>query len=207
MVGDFEKTGTFPSVAIGTQIWSTTNLDVTTYRDGTPIPQVTDPTQWQNLTTGAWCYYNNDPANGIIYGKLYNWYAVAGIHDNDPSTPNKILAPTGWHVPSDTEWSTLTTFLGGNTVAGGKMKSIGTSLWQSPNTAATNSSGFTGFPGGYRSNDGIFNDFMINGNWWSSSEGNIPNISWTRYLHYNDSFAGFVTFNKIGGFSVRLVKD
>ena len=85
-------------VTIGTQIWQSTNLDVTTYRDGTPIPQVTDPTQWANLTTGAWCYYNNDPANGTIYGKLYNWYAVAGIHDTDPSTPNKILAPQGWHV-------------------------------------------------------------------------------------------------------------
>jgi uncharacterized protein (TIGR02145 family) len=207
MVGDFDKTGIFPSVTIGTQIWSTTNLDVTTYRDGTPIPQVTDPTAWANLTTGAWCYYNNDPANGAIYGKLYNWYAVAGIHDTDPNTPNKILAPTGWHIPSDIEWTTLTNFLGGNAVAGGKMKSIGTSLWESPNTGATNQSGFTGFPGGYRSYDGIFNDFMINGNWWSSSEGSSSNVAWTRYLHYNDTFAGFVTFNKIGGFSVRCLKD
>jgi hypothetical protein len=113
-----------PNVTIGTQIWSSTNLDLTTYRDGTPIPQVTDPTQWTNLTTGAWCYYNNDPANGAIYGKLYNWYAVVGIHDNDPNTPNKILAPTGWHVPTDTEWTTLTTFLGGESIAGGKIQAL-----------------------------------------------------------------------------------
>jgi hypothetical protein len=92
------------NVTIGTQIWSTSNLDVTSYRDGTPIPQVSDPSLWGNLTTGAWCYYNNDPTTGTTYGKIYNWYAVAGIHDNDPNTPNKSLAPTGWHVPSDTEW-------------------------------------------------------------------------------------------------------
>jgi uncharacterized protein (TIGR02145 family) len=207
MVGDFEKTGIIPSVAIGSQIWSTTNLDVTSYRDGTPIPQVTDPSAWANLTTGAWCYYNNNSANGTTYGKLYNWYAVAGIHDNDPSTPNKFLAPTGWHVPSDAEWAVLIDYLGGESVAGGKMKETGTTHWQSPNTGATNQSGFTGLPGGYRSYDGIFNDVMINGNWWSSSEGSSSNVAWTRYLHYNDTFAGFVTFNKIGGFSVRLVKD
>jgi hypothetical protein len=88
-------------VIIGSQTWSKFNLDVTTYSDGTPIPQVSNPSEWSNLTTGAWCYYNNDPANGLIYGKLYNWYAVAGIHDNDPNTPNKTLAPSGWRIPSN----------------------------------------------------------------------------------------------------------
>jgi uncharacterized protein (TIGR02145 family) len=195
-----------PNVTIGTQIWSSTNLDVTTYRDGTPIPQVTDPTAWVNLTTGAWCYYNNDPANGAIYGKLYNWYAVAGIHDNDPNTPNKILAPQGWHVPSDAEWTTLTTFLGGESVAGGKMKSTGTSLWQSPNTAATNESGFTGLPAGYRSFSGTFNDFGNNGIWWSSSEFNTTN-SWGRFLFYDGGNA--FRYNSIFrfGFSVRCLRD
>ena len=151
-----------PNVTIGTQIWASTNLDVTTYRDGTPIPQVTDPTQWGNLTTGAWCYYNNDSTTGATYGKIYNWYAVAGIHDNDPNTPNKILAPTGWHIPSDTEWNSIINFLdpnanGGLTVpnvAGSAMKETGTTHWFSPNTGATNSSGFTGLPGGYRFFDG-----------------------------------------------------
>jgi uncharacterized protein (TIGR02145 family) len=160
-------TAPIPNVTIGSQVWSSTNLDVTTYRDGTPIPQVTDPTQWAGLTTGAWCYYANNSTNGTTFGKLYNWYAVAGIHDTDPNTPNKILAPTGWHVPSDAEWTSLITFLGGSSVAGGKMKSTNT-LWQSPNTGANNESGFTGIPGGLRYYlDGVYFDLGGAGNWWS----------------------------------------
>ncbi len=159
-------------VVIGTQVWKTRNLDVTTYRNGDPIPQVTDPTQWINLTTGAWCYYENNTANGTVYGKLYNWYAV-----ND----SRGLAPTGYHVPSDAEWTTLTTFLGGEGVAGGKMKSTDTSLWQSPNTSATNESGFTGLPGGCRSDDGAFDDVGDGGDWWSSSENGTAS-AWFRSL-------------------------
>jgi uncharacterized protein (TIGR02145 family) len=196
-----------PNVTIGTQIWSSTNLDVTTYRDGTPIPQVTDPTAWAGLTTGAWCYYNNTTANGITYGKLYNWYAVAGIHDTDPSTPNKILAPQGWHVPSDAEWTTLTDFLGGGQVAGGKMKSTGTSLWSSPNTAATNESGFSGLPGGCRGNLGSFNFFGGYGFWWSSSESSTAD-AWYRYLYYSAGLAVRDDGNNKGsGFSVRCLRD
>jgi uncharacterized protein (TIGR02145 family) len=191
---------------IGLQDWATINLNVTTYRDGTPIPQVTDPTQWANLTTGAWCYYNNDPVNGAIFGKLYNWYAVAGIHDNDPNTPNKILAPTGWHIPSDTEWTTLTTFLGGELVAGGKMKSTGTSLWLSPNLGATNLSGFTGLPGGCRPPSGIFDNIGYDGFWWSSSEfGNLD--AWYVKLGYSDTNANKLNYNKKDGFSVRCIRD
>jgi uncharacterized protein (TIGR02145 family) len=195
-----------PNVTIGTQVWQSTNLDVTTYRDGTPIPQVTDPTAWANLTTGAWCYYNNDLANGAIYGKLYNWYAVAGIHDNDPNTPNKILAPQGWHIPTDAEWTTLTTFLGGESVAGGKMKATGTSLWQSPNTDATNSSGFSGLPAGCCSNGGTFYDIGTNGIWWSSSEFN-SSIAWYRNLYYNGGLANRLNYSKKNGFSVRCLRD
>jgi uncharacterized protein (TIGR02145 family) len=197
-----------PNVTIGTQIWCSTNLDVTTYRDGTPIPQVTDPTEWANLTTGAWCYYNNEPDNGDIYGKLYNWYAVAGIHDTDSSTPNKILAPLGWHIPTDAELTTLTNFLGGQNVAGGKMKSTGTSLWQSPNTAATNESGFSGLPGGYRNDDGSFSFSSIGyyGDWWSSSEFNTA-IAWDRDLVYDAGNAGRYGSNKRYGFSVRCLRD
>jgi uncharacterized protein (TIGR02145 family) len=205
MVGDFEKTGIFPSVTIGTQIWSNTNLDVTTYRDGTPIPQVTDPTAWENLTTGAWCYYIS--ANFTAYGKLYNWYAVAGIHDNDPNTPNKILAPTGWHIPTDTEWTTLTTFLGGEQVAGGKMKATST-LWQSPNLGATNESGFTALPGGYRHFGQGFLEINTSGNWWSSSEINTTNAAWSRSLFNNTGNAYRLDSGyKKNGYSVRLVKD
>jgi uncharacterized protein (TIGR02145 family) len=195
-----------PNVTIGTQIWSSTNLDVTTYRDGTPIPQVTDPTAWAGLTTGAWCYYNNDTVNGTTYGKLYNWYAVAGIHDTDPSTPNKILAPQGWHVPSDAEWTTLTTFLGGESVAGGKMKSTGTSLWLSPNTAATNESGFTGLPGGVRNYDGAFYNVGYDGLWWGSSEFLTTN-AWSRGLNYDYGTVGLYYSNKTVGFSVRCLRD
>jgi uncharacterized protein (TIGR02145 family) len=190
---------------IGTQIWSTNNLDVSTYRDGTPIPQVTDPTQWQNLTTGAWCYYNNDPANGAIYGKLYNWYAAAGIHDNDPNTPNKILAPVGWHVPSDAEWTTLTNFLGGSTLAGGKMKAVGTSLWQSPNTGATNESGFTGLPGGFLINAGNFGNIGQDAYWWSSTENG--NSAFLRNINFNFSNVNRYTNVKNYVFSVRCIKD
>jgi uncharacterized protein (TIGR02145 family) len=212
-----------PSITIGTQIWSSTNLDVTTYRDGTPIPQVTDPTQWANLTTGAWCYYNNDPANGTIYGKLYNWYAVAGIHDTDPSTPNKILAPQGWHIPTDAEWSILINHLdpnadGGNNYtnfAGGKMKSTGTiqasnGLWQTPNTLATNESGFTGLPAGYRfiSTSAPFETLGTYSFWWSlSGEGADIADVWYRGLYYGSGLASRGSLNKRHGFSVRCLRD
>jgi uncharacterized protein (TIGR02145 family) len=191
---------------IGTQIWSVTNLDVTTYRDGTPIPQVTDPNAWANLTTGAWCYFNNDSANGTIYGKLYNWYAVAGIHDNDPNTPNKVLAPTGWHIPTDSEWTTLTDFLGGMSIAGGKMKSTGTSLWQSPNTGATNESGFTSLPGGGRNINGPFLGIGLDSFFWSASEINSTN-AFFHYLNYSLVNIQKISTDKQDGFSVRCVMD
>jgi uncharacterized protein (TIGR02145 family) len=194
------------NVTIGTQIWQNTNLDVTTYRNGDPIPQVSDPTAWAGLTTGAWCYYNNNSTYGTTYGKLYNWYAVAGIHDNDPNTPNKKLAPTGYHVPSDAEWSTLTTFLGGENVAGGKMKETGTAHWNSPNTDATNSSGFTGLPGGYRIGNGSFFNIGNYGFWWSSSEYGTPS-AWYRYLYYDSGNANRLNTIKKNGFSVRCLRD
>lgn len=203
-----------PSITICNQVWSTKNLDVITYSDGTSIPQVTDPTEWASLTTGAWCYYDNDPANRTTYGKLYNWYAVVGIHDaaslNDPSL-RKQLAPYGWHVPSDAEWTQLTDCLGGEAIAGGKMKSIGnsqagTGLWQQPNTAATNESGFTGLPGGYRRFNGPFNYFGYYAIWWSSSEDTTTN-AWYRYLNCNEGNVGRSNLYKKNGFSVRCLRD
>jgi uncharacterized protein (TIGR02145 family) len=150
-----------PSVTIGTQVWTDKNLDVTSYRNGDVIPQVTDATEWAGLTTGAWCYYNNDPLNGAIYGKLYNWYAV-----NDP----RGLAPQGWHIPTDAEWKTLSTLLGGDAVAGGKMKTKGTNSWTSPNTSATNESGFAGLPGGVRNHVGNFSSFGHMGFLWCATQ-------------------------------------
>jgi uncharacterized protein (TIGR02145 family) len=207
----FSTVAAIPTITNGTQYWQTTNLDVTTYRDGTPIPQVTDPIAWGALTTGAWCYYNNTTANGTTYGKLYNWYAVAGIHDNDPNTPNKILAPSGWHIPTDAEWTTLITYLGGQSVAGGKMKSTGTSLWSAPNTEATNSSSFNGFPGGCRYEYGAFLDIGTDGLWWSLSEfdTSLEDLGPAYYRGLNNSNGGINRnyYNKQGGFSVRCVRD
>ncbi len=188
-------TVSYPSVLIGTQYWMDKNLELTTYRNGDLIPYVTDPTAWASLTTGAWCYYGNDPSSG--YGKLYNWYAV-----ND----SRGLAPQGWHIPTDAEWTTLSTLLGGTSAAGGKMKTTGTTRWTSPNTGATNESGFAGLPGGNRTNNGTFYDIGDYGNWWSSTEHNTDN-AWFRYLDYG---IGIVyPFNTIKGygFSVRCLRD
>ena len=186
-----------PTIVIGTQQWMRENLDVLTYRNGDIIPQVTDPTAWAALTTGAWCYYNNDVANGAIYGKLYNWYAV-----NDP----RGLAPTGWHVPTDDEWTTLSTTLGGDAVAGGKMKVAGTTRWTTPNTGATNESGFAGLPGGNRYNNGAFYNVGSTGSWWSSTEGSTTN-AWSRFLFYDGVNIDRNNMNKKFGFSVRCLRD
>ena len=187
------------------QTWQASNLDVTTYRDGTPIPQVSNPSDWAGLTTGAWCYYNNDPANGAIYGKLYNWYAVVGIHDNDPNTPNKILAPTGYHIPNQQDWNNLADNFGGATVAGGKMKEVGTVHWASPNTNATNESGFTGLPGGMLYNGQFFNIEKV-GNWWSSD---AYNASYSKFRQLNFDSGVLINTNtaNISGFSVRCIQD
>jgi uncharacterized protein (TIGR02145 family) len=214
---------TYQSVTNCGQTWTKQNLNVSKYNDGTPIPQVTDPTAWTNLTTGAWCYYENNTAKGTTYGKIYNWYAVAGIYDAaslaNPALRKK-LAPTGWHVPSDVEWSSLINCLdpnadGGNNtnnVAGGKMKATGTiqagtGLWQDPNTAATNESGFSGLPAGYRFSYGSFGFIGSFVNWWSSSEMSDPANAWSRYLYSSSGSATRNYYSKSDGFSVRCIKD
>jgi uncharacterized protein (TIGR02145 family) len=186
-----------PTVVIGTQNWMEKNLDVMTYRNGDVIPQVTDATEWAGLTTGAWCWYNNDPLNGAIYGKLYNWYAVT-----DP----RGLAPQGWHIATDAEWTTLGTLLGGNSVAGGKMKTTGTTRWTSPNTSATNESGFAGLPGGFRYYSGTFYDVGGYGYWWSATQNNSA-LAWSRRLNYNDGNPDRLGLDKKNGFSVRCLRD
>lgn len=180
-------------IRIGGQVWMKKNLNVSRYRNGDLIPQVSDPTQWRNLTTGAWCYFANNTANGTIYGKLYNWFAV-----NDP----RGLAPVGYHVPSNAEWTTLISFLGSD--AGGKMKA--TTLWDSPNTGATNSSGFTGLPGGFRDQYGSFYDVGRFGDWSSSSEISITE-AWGRSLYYGGSGVGTSYYRKNFGQSVRCLRD
>ena len=198
MIGGIACLGYIPSITICNQVWMQKNLDVSTYRNGDPIPQVTDASLWANLTTGAWCWYNNDSATyGATYGKLYNWYAV-----ND----TRGLAPQGWHVPSDAEWSTLSTCLGGDAVAGGKMKEAGTAHWGSPNAGADNSSGFAGLPGGYRDYDGTFLNVGNLGVWWSSTEASTT-FAWYRYLYYYSGIINRNSASKQDGFSVRCLRD
>ena len=189
-------------VQIGSQVWMAENLKTTKYNDGTAIPLVTDSTAWLNLTTPGYCWYNNDAATyKNTYGALYNWYVV---------NTGK-LAPTGWHVPTDAEWTILTTYLGGDSIAGGKMKSTGTieagtGLWYSPNTGATNESGFTAVPAGFRDGNGTFSNIGGYGYWWSSSEDYTTN-AWLRYLTYDNSNVYRIDNYEYAGFSVRCVRD
>jgi uncharacterized protein (TIGR02145 family) len=192
-----EQVTTSPDVVtIGTQVWQSKNLDVVTYRNGDIIPQVTDRSAWGQLTTGAWCWYANNSANGTTYGRLYNWYAV-----NDP----RGLAPAGYHIPTEAEWTTLTNFLGGASVAGGKMKS--TTNWQNPNIGATNSSGFMGLPGGYRATPNEdFNQLGVVGKFWSST-GFDPSIASSLNLGNNSGEIYWILDSKGLGASVRCIKD
>jgi len=190
----------YNTINIGTQAWFQSNLNVDKYRNGDPIPQVQDITQWANLTSGAWCYYLNLTSNGLIYGKLYNWYAV-----NDP----RGLAPQGWHVPSVNDCNILINQLGGQQVAGGKLKSTGFQFWLSPNNGATNESGFSALPGGRRLTLSSQNFDSINGGgyWWTASE--LTNTSYAQSIRIitMDSYCTIGGYEKNIGLSVRCLKD
>jgi uncharacterized protein (TIGR02145 family) len=195
----------YNTVSIGTQCWMSENLRVTKYRDGTAIPLDASgdfagdaPGQtWSGLSTGARTVHAHDNANLTTYGYLYNWFAV-----NDA----KGLCPSGWHVPTDAEWTTLTDFLGGDSVAGGKMKSTGTTLWNSPNTGADNSSGFSALPGGFRILSGAFESIRNNAFIWSATE-NVSSFAWYRYLNnVNSNAFRNVSQEKLGA-SVRCLRD
>ena len=186
----------FSTVTIGTQVWMTENLKTTKYNDGTSIPLVTEGAKWAALLTPGYCWYNNDAANKNNYGALYNWYTV---------NTGK-LCPTGWHVPSDAEWTILTTYLGGESVAGGKLKETGTSHWLSPNTGATNESIFSALPGGYRFVFGSFYFIGEYGHWWSST-GYSTDRAWYQLMYYNYSKVTRVNLDKRYGFSVRCLKN
>ena len=232
------QTGTTKSVKIGTQTWTTENLNVSTFRNGYPIMEAKTNEEWNQANENkqpAWCYYENDPKNGAKYGKLYNWYAV-----NDP----RGLAPAGWHVPSDAEWTILSDFLGGESTAGKKMKSL--SGWNSytsgdsktcPNCASwneeyrkkvpchtckdsrsvsaptithsgngTNSSAFSGLPGGSRYFSGNFYYIGSFGYWWSSTEGSTG-YAGLRFLGHNDGLLNRDGSDKGEGLSVRCLRD
>lgn len=196
-------------ITIGTQVWAKCNTNVSTYSDGTEIPKVTGTTQWEALTTGAWCHYNNDPANDVIYGKLYNWYAIMGIYDSasltDPGL-RKQFAPTGYHIPSETEVLTLINHLGGITISGGKMKESGFCHWSSPNTGGTNLSNFSGLPGGVRRHTGAFDVMGTFGDWWTSTIVSSNNSRHFYLMNYS-AYSGIANYFNSGGFSVRVIKD
>ena len=211
---------TYNYIAYGTQVWTVDNAAMVTYRDGTLIPQVTGATEWSNLTTGAWCYHNNDPTKP----RFYNWYAVMGIHDTDPDTPNKEFAPDGWHVPSDAEWTTLENHLIANsynydqTNTGNKIaKSMASNTgWVFSSTeigavsndqSLNNSSEFNAFPEATRINDGSFDSDGegFDTIFWSSTVADLG--SWYRLLNYESSSLGRGASNNQSGFSVRFVRD
>ncbi|MBN2258212.1 MAG: fibrobacter succinogenes major paralogous domain-containing protein, partial [Anaerolineaceae bacterium] len=193
---------------IGDQWWMAENLKVTHYNNGDSISNVTDNSEWGGLTTGAYCNYNNDSTRVSKYGRLYNWYAV---------DDSRGIAPAGWHVPTDEDWKELEMFLGMSqsdadiagyrgTDEGGKLKETGTIHWNSPNTGATNSSGFTTLPGGYRYYVGAFSYMGVHCLLWSSDEGSST-YAWSRELDYGRSGVGRFYDPERNGFSVRCVRD
>jgi uncharacterized protein (TIGR02145 family) len=195
----------FESVRIGNQEWMTRNLDVDRFSNGDLIPHIELREEWEEACSNsqpAWCYYDNDPENGKKYGKLYNWFAV-----NDP----RELAPIGWHVPSDDEWTSLDEFLGED-IAGHKMKSF--EVWEEfvdedgkiQNGNGNNSSGFNGLPSGYRYTWGSFNFIRNHAFFWSAAEGEVVN-GWVRSLSINKSHAGRFSVSESVGASVRCIKD
>ena len=201
----------YKTVQIGGQVWMAQNLDVSHYRNGDPIPQVTNEEEWVKLEIGAWCYYNNDPATGAVYGKLYNWYAV-----NDP----RGLAPEGWHIPTDEEWVEMekqlgmlsaeakeVEFRGREKNVGSKLKETGTDHWKEPNSDATNETGFSALAGGYRDNDGPFCFFGKYGSFWTASKADDGKRVLFRGLTTTDPGVYRFSFNRKCGFSVRCVKD
>lgn len=183
---------------IGSQIWMRENLKTTHYNNGINILNVTDDFVWAALTTAAYCNYKNEVNNTPIYGNLYNWYAVN----------TGILCPIGWHVPTDAEWQTLINYLGGDSIAGGKLKEAGLDHWNYPNYNATNETGFTALPGGSRGMNGIFCNINSNGFWWSYSTFNlVQNSAWGTGMisHTGSSFHGVYDFQY--GYSIRCIKD
>ncbi len=187
---DFRDGKSYNTVQIGTQCWMKENLNYD-----------------QSAYGNDFCYENN-PTYCTIYGRLYDWEALMQGSLTSSSNPSGVqgVCPTGWHVPSDDEWTQLTNHLGGASVAGGKLKEIGISHWQSPNTGATNSSGFTALPGGYRTSSGGFHWLGSNGYWWSTTESTI-NMAWYRSMNYSVGSVSHYDVDKSYGYTVRCIKD
>jgi uncharacterized protein (TIGR02145 family) len=191
----------YNTVTIGIQVWMAENLKTSKYNDGTSIPNITDNTAWSALNIGAYSDYSNNLSNSTTYGRLYNWYAVDAT-----SNSGKNLCPTGWHVPTDAEWTTLITYLGGESVAGGKLKENGTTHWTTPNTGATNETGFTALPGGHRKNDGVYSGIGSMGHWWSSTEYATTSAWLMKMVTSSTNAIRPYSRSKQAGFSVRCVE-
>lgn len=188
----------YETIEIGTQVWMAENLRTTKYRDGSAIPYVTDATAWKNLTTGAFCKYNNDVnKDSDVYGYLYNWYSV-----ND----SRNIAPAGWHVPTSDDYSKLVDYLGYSTM-GNDMKEMGITHWLTPNSNATNITGFTALPGGFRDDNGKFWALRLNAFFWTSTESDYVNSAWDFDFSYNSEEPNVYHYNKKHGLSIRCVKD
>ena len=192
--------GNYLRVTIGSQTWMLKNLDVDHYRNGDVIPMITDNQAWSDAKTGAWCYFNNDPAMGAKYGNLYNWYAVMDVRG---------LAPSGWHVASNDEWHTLYYYFGGyNKGVGGILKETDTTHWKSPNVGATNQSGFTALPGNNRDTYGKFSDgFYSQGFWWTSSVTPDGLEAWSWMVASYSPEVYFQADGKNIGYSVRCIMN
>jgi len=184
----------YTTVRIGTQVWMAENLKATKFRDGTLIPLVTENSGWHLNTTPAHCYYDNDHTNYIVYGGLYNWYTAS----------NEMVCPEGWHVPTDRDWTTLTTYLGNESIAGSVLKEAGTINWKEPNTGATNQTGFTALPEGYRDISGGFYGAGELGCWWSNSMIDVR--AYNRMMSYSSINVTRSVNNKKYGMSVRCIK-
>lgn len=196
----------YKTIKIGKQIWMAENLRVSRYNSGRYIDNITDNKQWEDDRNGGWCYYEHDATKNTPYGKLYNWYAVSNTNQ---------LCPAGWHIPSDLDWDILIANLNppGSTLkdnsavplVGGIMKSTGTAYWYSPNAEATNNSGFSALPGGYRTIKGQFYSMGSLANWWSISEYNVLK-AWSRYIGVNGGSLHRFNYEKEIGLSVRCLR-
>jgi len=189
----------YKTVIIGTQVWMKENLKTTRYNNGAPIPLVSDNDSWIELNSPAFCWYNNELENKEVYGALYNWHAI--------STGK--LCPEGWHVPADSEWVKLISYLeevGSVEDTGNKLKEAGTAHWKSPNDAANNESSFTALPGGYRSYNGSFNYLRISGYWWTSTVYKETTVYfWSLRYKFSNVYKNIS--EKTNGFSVRCLKN
>lgn len=183
-------------IQIGSQIWMVDNLRVTHFQNGESIQLVTDDNVWKSLSSSGYCNFNNTDKDLNLYGRLYNFYTV---------TDDRNLCPVGWHIASDNEWNTLFNYLGGKEIAGGKMKESGTIHWASPNTGATNESGFNILPSGYRDYSGFFISKGYATGFWSATERNSVEAN-VKYFYFSGSDVYLSEFKKGTGFSVRCIK-